>query len=122
MEVERKKKVAILLVELFLYDDEQHSRTVNPYLPLLFSISSWPHCLNPPILHFDCLIPGSANHIFKYVDDSSFEKLIHLNREVFEMIYSLFFPFWHLSINGRSHNRLYSRHFLSKRCFGIFFH
>jgi hypothetical protein len=66
--------------------------------------------LDPPVLHTDCLILGSANHIFEYVDDSFFEKLIHLNREVFEMIHSLFFPFWHLSINGGSHSRLHSHH------------
>jgi hypothetical protein len=122
MEVERKKKVAILLAELFLCDDEQHSRIVNPYLPFLFSISSWPHRLDPPILHTDYLIPGSANHIFEYADNSSFEKLTRLNREVFEMIHFLFFPFWHLSINGGSHSRLHSCHFSSKKCLGIFFH
>jgi hypothetical protein len=122
MEVKRKKKVAILLAELFLCNDEQHSRIVNPYLPLLFSISSWPHCLDPPVLHTNCLIPRSVNHIFEYANDSSFEKLTCLNREVFEMIYSLFFPFWHLSINGGSHSKLHSHHLLSKECLGILLH
>jgi hypothetical protein len=101
-----------------LCDDEQHLRTVNPYLPLLFSISSWPHCLDPPVLHIDYLIPGSANHIFEYTDDSFLEKLTRLNREVFEMIH----PFWHLLINGGSHSRLHSRHFSSKGCLGILLH
>jgi hypothetical protein len=40
MEVERKKKVVVLLAKLFLCDDKQYSRTVNLYLPFLFSISS----------------------------------------------------------------------------------
>jgi hypothetical protein len=74
------------------------------------------------MLHTDCLIPRSVNYIFEYADDSSLEKLTCLNREVFEMIYSLFFPFWHLLINGGSHSRLHSRHLSSKGCFGIFLH
>jgi hypothetical protein len=122
MEVERKKKVTILLAELFLYDDEQHSRIVNLYLPLLFSISSWPHRLDLLVLHTNCLILGSANYIFEYANNSSFKKLTYLNREVFEMIHSLFFPFWHLSINGESHSRLHSHYFLSKKCFRILLH
>jgi hypothetical protein len=122
MEVKRKKKIVVLLAELFLYDDEQHSQTVNPYLPLLFSISSWPHYLDLPMLHFDYLIFGSANHIFEYANNSSFEKLTCLNHKVFEMIHSLFFSFWHLLINGGSHNRLHSCYFLSKKCFEIFLH
>jgi hypothetical protein len=74
------------------------------------------------MLHTDCLIPGSVNHIFEYVDDSSFEKLTRLNHKVFEMILSLFFSFWHLSINGGSHSRLHSRHLSSKKYFRILLH
>ena len=94
-----------ILVFLLMLEEECHQKTAlrNVLIGAASHSLTW-HDRIQPMIHTSCMLQGNPNFLFEHADDSIMEKVTYLNVEIFETIYSVFYPMWLCSLYGGSHS------------------
>jgi hypothetical protein len=99
--MEATQKVEIFLLAEELFNDEGEG--LSPAILTSLAVSGWPHRLNQPRIHVDCLVEGgSASYFAEHADDASLEKVTRLDRTNFDYIYTKFEVYWKKAIRPGS--------------------
>jgi hypothetical protein len=116
-------KEKFLILDL-LNDDDNDDDEINFLILINSVIHSWPFRLEAPRLYTSSLLIGSAEYFFEKADSLSLEKITHLDRPMFELIYSILSQFWVQSkeLNQKTLGYLKKRKMFGRVCFGIVLH